>query len=516
MCSPLCRRWFPGDRSAHGGLLFLLVYLLSGCADLPERILATPEEAPGHAPAAVILRETPRPACINLTPAIEYWVDTEDSQRIDTLLRPGASLPFARVDAASVNMGFVGTPVWLRFRLRNLTGRDQRYIIEFSNPRLARVEFYEQGTLGRILVSASGAAVSARERPVFHADPSFQIALPNGAEQTYYINIRNSGSLRFAAHLWPEQAFAEHGIRSRAAIFVLVGALLAMTIYHFIIYLMLRERAYLFLALMTLLFAIYQFARTGLGAMLLWPNAPYWSTHSVVTMIMLTTAAATFFVDSFLEADKRNPTLSRFLRLLGWANIISGLFGLTDLLFKYYLSHIVGLVTAATVLAVVLMQMRSGARAARIFLLGWGFTLLSAVVFALLGPGFLPSNYITENFVEISLLSAAVLCSMALADRLKVREVEQRLALENAVQMRTAELAKALEEVRTLSGLLPICSHCKKIRDDKGYWNSLEKYLYEHTDAVLSHGICPDCAQQHYPEIFNRQHSKGDERPKAP
>lgn len=64
------------------------------------------------------------------------------------------------------------------------------------------------------------------------------------------------------------------------------------------------------------------------------------------------------------------------------------------------------------------------------------------------------------------------------------------------------DLQKALHEVRTLSGLLPICSSCKKIRDDKGYWNNLELYISAHSEAEFSHGLCPDCAQRLYPDYF--------------
>jgi PAS domain S-box-containing protein len=64
------------------------------------------------------------------------------------------------------------------------------------------------------------------------------------------------------------------------------------------------------------------------------------------------------------------------------------------------------------------------------------------------------------------------------------------------------DLQRALQEVRTLSGMLPICSSCKKIRDDKGYWNNLEMYISEHSEAEFSHGLCPDCAQRLYPKYF--------------
>lgn len=63
------------------------------------------------------------------------------------------------------------------------------------------------------------------------------------------------------------------------------------------------------------------------------------------------------------------------------------------------------------------------------------------------------------------------------------------------------QLQDALAEVNTLSGLLPICASCKKIRDDKGYWNHIESYIEGHSEAQFSHGICPECVVKLYPEI---------------
>ena len=64
-----------------------------------------------------------------------------------------------------------------------------------------------------------------------------------------------------------------------------------------------------------------------------------------------------------------------------------------------------------------------------------------------------------------------------------------------------AELKEAMGKVKTLSGLLPICASCKKIRDDKGYWNQIEAYIRKHSTVEFSHGICPDCAKKLYPDI---------------
>ena len=63
------------------------------------------------------------------------------------------------------------------------------------------------------------------------------------------------------------------------------------------------------------------------------------------------------------------------------------------------------------------------------------------------------------------------------------------------------KLQTSLDEIKTLSGLLPICSACKKIRDDDGYWKQIEHYISEYTDARFSHGICPDCREKLYPGL---------------
>jgi len=61
------------------------------------------------------------------------------------------------------------------------------------------------------------------------------------------------------------------------------------------------------------------------------------------------------------------------------------------------------------------------------------------------------------------------------------------------------------EDIKTLRGLLPICSYCKRIRDDKGYWKQIEVYIAAHSQADFTRGLCPECGLEHYPEAFRGQ-----------
>jgi DNA repair exonuclease SbcCD ATPase subunit len=80
-------------------------------------------------------------------------------------------------------------------------------------------------------------------------------------------------------------------------------------------------------------------------------------------------------------------------------------------------------------------------------------------------------------------------------------EIEQRKRAEEERENLIAELKKALSKVKVLSGLVPICANCKKIRDDSGYWHQLERYISDHSEAEFSHGLCPDCIKILYPEL---------------
>lgn len=85
---------------------------------------------------------------------------------------------------------------------------------------------------------------------------------------------------------------------------------------------------------------------------------------------------------------------------------------------------------------------------------------------------------------------------------------ERRRAEESRINLVT-ELHNALTEVKSLRGILPFCSYCKNIRDDKGFWEKVDVYIHEHSEADVSHGICPDCFKKYYPEHYDETvHSK--------
>jgi CheY-like chemotaxis protein len=106
------------------------------------------------------------------------------------------------------------------------------------------------------------------------------------------------------------------------------------------------------------------------------------------------------------------------------------------------------------------------------------------------------NDYVTKPVNRVELLARA---SSALALK---NEMDCRKARERELRQSNDELQKALRDVKVLRGLIPICASCKKIRNDGGFWQQLEEYIGEHSEAEFSHGICQPCVKKLYPGVY--------------
>jgi hypothetical protein len=104
----------------------------------------------------------------------------------------------------------------------------------------------------------------------------------------------------------------------------------------------------------------------------------------------------------------------------------------------------------------------------------------------------LEENLLLREEVEVSRRAAELTANLVVEQIARMEENYHELAKVNS------ELRNALDEISTLRGTLPICAKCKSIRDDDGYWNRIEKYLQEHSQADFTHGLCPECEEDLY------------------
>lgn len=101
-------------------------------------------------------------------------------------------------------------------------------------------------------------------------------------------------------------------------------------------------------------------------------------------------------------------------------------------------------------------------------------------------------DYITKPYDKTELMA-------------RIRAGERVIRLEKTLREKNAALSDALAQVKQLKGMVPICMHCKKIRNDENYWQQVEEYIHEHSEADFSHSICPECLEEHYPDYAKRK-----------
>lgn len=146
----------------------------------------------------------------------------------------------------------------------------------------------------------------------------------------------------------------------------------------------------------------------------------------------------------------------------------------------------------------------------------FGPLVLTLALVCLVVPVSLAITYIiliANGRQEVGLgLTIATVCTLAIAPPVAYYALSLLSKLDRSEQSlieANHHLETALQEVKELSGLLPICASCKKIRDDEGYWNTIESYLADHSRAELTHSICPDCAKRAIEEIQSIAASNG-------
>lgn len=185
--------------------------------------------------------------------------------------------------------------------------------------------------------------------------------------------------------------------------------------------------------------------------------------------------------------------------------------GLTE--FKVYSEYLICSILLAAIFLLIKNRMLFTYSIYRLILLSIIYTILSELAFTFYIDNYGLSNIVGHYFKLFAFLMIyhAIISSgveeplnlifkeLKMTNDSLQEEVELRKKTEIERESVINNLKNALDEIKVLKGILPICMHCKKIRDDSGYWNQLETYIREHSGADFSHGICPDCLDEHYP-----------------
>jgi len=189
--------------------------------------------------------------------------------------------------------------------------------------------------------------------------------------------------------------------------------------------------------------------------------------------------------------------------------------GLTD--FKVYSEYAICLILMTSMLLLVRNKNHFTASIYKLLILSIAYTMVSELAFTFYIDNYGFSNLVGHYFKLFSFLMIYhaiintsiedpylfIFNELNLSNASLKDEIQLRIKTEAERESVIKSLQQALDEIKVLKGILPICMHCKKIRDDSGYWSQLETYIHTHSGVDFSHGVCPDCLKVHYTD-FNR------------
>ncbi|WP_228257367.1 diguanylate cyclase [Marinobacter sp. NP-4(2019)] len=403
------------------------------------------------------------PACLKAETAKFAWLeDVGTALSIDEV----KALPEHRwqsFDPANVlNLGFSDGTFWLKV---SVPPELENRLLEVGYPLLDEVLVFWLRRGDVVQTHRTGDRLVFNSRPVLHRH--FVFPVPSDTEAvTAYVRVKTQGSVQIPIRVVPSEQFLAEEQLSYGWQAVFLGIMVAMALYNFFVFLIVRHPTYLWYVLTVLAAAMVWLNFNGLLFQWLWPDMPILNRYVTAPIISLNIAFASLFTMSFLSLRRVSPLAFRLFQGVIALAVFTFLFGLFG---SYQTSTIIvsafGVIVTPLAWLVGLWVWRQGQILAGFYVLAWTPLLLGHLVLAVSKLGYLPSTFVTDFAPQFGVALEVILLSFALAYRINLerqrRQEAQEYALtvqrqatqmlETRVQERTEELERANEQLKAIS-----------------------------------------------------------------
>ena len=450
-----------------------------------------------------------------------------------------------KLTAKTINFGILHKPTWFRFDIMEKGPKDVSWLIDIGWPLLDQVEVFQYNRVkGQWYPKQiAGNILPMAVRPIEHRDFVFPLYPTPGELITVYLRVNAFGEMIVTIDMVQEKAFWRSNQLQNVLLGAFFGILIVMFLYNALLCYFIRDKSYFYYSFYVFSVTLYALSHTGIGNQYIWDGSYWIKQRGYGTFAAISFVAATLFIRQFLSLKQYGGWVYHLnnLFLVYWT---FALFSVAFWVNVVYVKTVELMVLSGCIAALVtgIYLWVKGNVSAKYFAIAWTFLIFGTMIYALSAYGVIDRTPFTQYTQMVGFVLEVVLLSYALAERInrekgerekaqqvaldlsekiseeragKIRAQEQVLdlqrqaneELEKRVADRTIELEKAvkdkeshliqlqntLQEIRTLRGIIPICSYCKSIRNDEGAWDQMEKYISDHSDAEFSHGICPSC-----------------------
>lgn len=377
-------------------------------------------------------------------PDLEYRVLAQDQEPATPRAVLGSG-EWRATDQASPNFGYDERVYWFRFRPRVPADEPVERLVSVGYAQLDDVRFYlfRDGEVVDQLIT--GDRRSFTNRAVHHPYFLFPVTLKPPHDYQVLVRVATQGAIQLPLEVWSPVELFEHLNLEDQAHALYYGILLVIIFFNLVLFLVLRERTYIYYVLTITSYLLFVASLRGTAFAVLWPDWPWLHNQLVLVTVPATILFSALFARSFLRLPENNPVLDRLARggiVLGGL-AVAGAFVL-DYSLSTRLSVMLALPSSAVLLVIGPIEWARGNRAAKFYTLAWVALTLGGLLLALNKLGILPTNVVTEYGVQIGSAAEAILLTLALVERL-YRERSERIQaqdqrLREYAERRAAEL----------------------------------------------------------------------------
>ncbi|HEX5750207.1 MAG TPA: 7TM diverse intracellular signaling domain-containing protein [Archangium sp.] len=429
--------------------------------------------------------------------------DESQALTIEDVSRPELAHRFIRSSMDPPTHGFSRSAYWVRFSyLEKNLAPERSWLLAVMNASLEQVDVYFQRPDGSFDVRRGGARVPWAMREVAHRFHAFHLPEAHTEPVTVYIRVQTSSLMTLPVEILTGDKLTRVAASLLVPWWIYAGILASMVLFNTVLYVFLRDRAYLYYVLYIVFFGHFILLRfSGIGHEYL-PDAGPWLVRIPQSLAHLGGLCVVLFARSFLHTSRTVPGLDRLLRAwLAVCGISTVLAAFIPVRVSLLIGNTLALVSGPLLLGVSIAVWRRGFGPARFFLAGWSSLCLAVVLVPLSNQGWLPTNIVTRHLVMVGSALEMILFALALANRIneakKESEAARRQALEGEIhRLRNIELRQANEEIlrkqeqlvqaeklASMGQLAAGVAH--EIKNPLNFVNNFSLSLVEMTDELL-------------------------------
>lgn len=374
-------------------------------------------------------------------------------QDIRVLTDPGGALTFSQVRhlqadfqmplREDLSYGYRSGAIWLYLQVK-ATERSRWWWL-FTYPSLDHLTLYIENSQG-VRQLESGDMVALASRALVHRQAVFPLDLAADEVTTLWLRVESQGSMTLQNQLVSNDAFIGLTASGYLAPALYFGALLALAGYNLLLFLVLREKVFLWYVLFVLFFGVGSVSLNGLGAIYLWPGALELSNRMLPLGFTCASLMAVLFTRAFLDTARFSPAWEKLLRPVSLLMMVAVVFAAAmPVQLALIVMSLIGIIVVLALTLCAIQSVLNRAPGARLFALAWAMLLLGTIVMSLRNLGLLPSNFFTIHAMQLGSALEMLLVSFGLAARFNQLKLQHSQAQQQALDAQQ-QLVQQLRE----------------------------------------------------------------------